>query len=132
MTFARLPITDKEVVYESVLTILDLENPAHVFLERAIPMAMGAKHAFNYGRNFMVLELAVKHSRIPCTYVEPSKWTKVVHEGISADLKPKAKSAIAIKRLLPNLELPTTRTGKLDEGVVDAVLIALYGARILG
>lgn len=126
---------NKDVNFEEVQKILAKFSGAHVFLERAMPLAMGAKHAFNYGRGFMVLELAVKLSGLAVTYVEPAKWVKLMHEGISKDLKPKAKSLIAVQRLFPNLidKIPKTpKSGKMHEGVVDALLIAGYGARTLG
>lgn len=131
-----MPIQEnKDVDFDKLRSILEGLKSGHVFLERAMPLAMGAKHAFNYGRGFMALELAVKLSGLAVTYVEPAKWVKLMHEGISKDLKPKAKSLIAVQRLFPNLieKIPKTpKSGKLHEGVVDALLIAGFGARTLG
>ncbi len=103
----------------------------HVFIERAVPFAMGSKGAFNYGRGFAALEIAIFLLKFPVTYVEPNKWTKEMHEGISADLKPKSKSLVAVKRLYPNLvpQLPKGRKGALLDGPIDALLIAGYGLR---
>lgn len=102
---------------------------SHIFLERAAPFHMGTTSAFNYGRGFAAIEIAIQRSEIPVTYVEAGKWTKVIHQGISQDLKPKAKSLIALKRLFPKLAklIPAAKTGKLHEGVVDALLIAAFG-----
>ena len=133
-TFSMPLQENKDVDFDGVRAILGKFPGAHVMLERAMPLAMGAKHAFNYGRAFMALELAVKLSGLAVTYVEPSKWVKLMHEGISKDLKPKAKSLIAVQRLFPNLieKIPKTpKSGKLHEGVVDALLIAGFGARTL-
>ena len=68
------------------------------------------------------------------TYLEPSKWAKVMHEGISKDLKPKAKSTIAVERLFKKFHgsLPRNKNGKIHEGVMDALLIAGYAERISG
>lgn len=131
--FIKMPLTDKDPDYHLVLNWLDLEGPDHIFLERAIPFAMGTKSAFNYGRGFMVLELAVRHSGRPVTYLEPAKWAKSIHEGVQSDLKAKAKSLIALKRLLPWAlpKIPQSKNGKLDEGVVDALLITYFGQTIL-
>lgn len=137
-SFSPMPLVengkDKLVNFKMVQDVLRQFQDVHVFLERAMPMAMGAKHAFNYGRSFMVLELAIKLAKNPVTYVEPNKWPKVMHDGISSDLKPKAKSIIAVERLYPNLfsKLPRSKTGKVHDGVVDALLIAGYGQRVLG
>ena len=131
-----MPIQEnKDVDFDQFRKILAGFEGGHVFLERAMPLAMGAKHAFNYGRGFMALELAIKLSGLAVTYVEPAKWVKLMHEGISKDLKPKAKSLIAVQRLFPNLidKIPNTpKSGKMHEGVVDALLIAGFGARTLG
>jgi hypothetical protein len=120
-------------VHELLWDISGYHPGIHVYLERAMPMAMGAKHAFNYGRGFAALEIALRLLRMPTTYVEPGKWAKVMHEGISADLKPKAKSLIAVKRLFPKLveSLPKNRNGKLLDGPIDALLIASYGIRCM-
>lgn len=125
---------DKEIDYFKFVDLLDNLDPVHVFLERALPFAMGSKSAFNYGRGFAALEIALKASRLPMTYVEPNKWTKEMHAGIKDDLKPKAKSLIAVKRLFGKAvkDWPLGRTGKLDEGAVDALLIAGYGLRKFG
>ena len=136
-SFARMPLHEnKDVnrgqVYDWLCKFRGLES--HVFLERAIPMAMGSKHAFNYGRGFAALEIAIEQSGIPVTYVEPAKWTKEICAGIDSNLKPKARSAIAMQRLFPHIlvEVPKGKTGKLHDGVVDALLIAEYGRRLLG
>lgn len=136
--YSLMPVTatdkQKEVRYIDVCELLMYyPNVDHVFLERAMPMAMGSKHAFNYGRGFASIEIAIQITELPVTYVEPTKWCKEMHAGISNDLKAKAKSIIAINRLFPKLvkEIPTNKNGKLHEGVVDALLIAHYGARII-
>ena len=103
-------------------------HDVHVYLERAKPMAMGSKGAFSYGRDFAALEIAIFSWSIPCTYIEPSTWTRVIHEGIRNDLQTKAKSLVAVKRLLPKLvpKLPTNIKGTYLDGPIDALLIAHY------
>lgn len=117
-----------------VAAIVQLRRKPHVFLERAIPMAQGAKSAFSYGRGFEALSIALEVAGFSTTLVDPHKWTKEMHEGISADLRPKAKSLIAVKRLYPQLVglLPKRPKGGLEDGPVDALLLAGYGLRRLG
>jgi hypothetical protein len=136
MAFHPMPYDKdkKEISYDAIVEILEeFSNADHIMLERAMPMAMGAKHAFTYGRFFNMLEMACKFSDIPTTYVEPSKWHKELLQGIDSNLKPKARSLIALDRLLPKLkkQIPANKNGKLHEGVVDALLLAEYGRRIL-
>lgn len=138
--FWKLPIKvdgkEKYVHFEEVDLIfkqLVRYGRPHVYLERAIPFALGSKSAFTYGRGFEALLIALRINELAFTLVEPGKWAKEMHEGISADFKPKKKSAIAVERLFPQLvkSLPkATESGtKLADGPVDALLIAGYGLR---
>jgi hypothetical protein len=133
-----MPVTldgkDKSVNFKGVLEILKKVGTVHVYLERAMPMAQGMKSAFSYGRGFEALVIAISMSGLSVTYVEPAKWTKEMHEGISADLKPKAKSLIAVQRLFPKLVmyLPKKPKGGLHDGPIDALLIAGWALRKLG
>ncbi len=140
--FWPMPLTingkQKEIDYPQVSEILRnadsvAEGNMHAFLERAVPFAMGTKSAFNYGRGFAALEIALSDLDIPHSMVEPAKWTKAMHVGIKGDLKPKAKSAIAVKRLFPKLtvKLPKSKKGALLDGFVDALLIAGFGLRTM-
>ena len=126
--------TEGRVDWSAVHEIIDGVNPDHVFLERALAFGMGVKGAFNYGRDFKAIEIAIDLQQCPVTFVESHKWTKALHQGISNDLKPKVKSAMALKRLLPQLvaQVPVDKKGNFDEGVLDAALIAYWGRKELG
>jgi hypothetical protein len=140
--FEKMPVLvsgkDKEIDWREIREILErfgkvgktLPFP-HVFLERAVSFGMGTKSAFNYGRGFAAIEIVLQDNDYPYTLVEPAKWTKVMHAGIAKDLKPKAKSQIAIKRLFPKLAKLCTfdKNGKPHDGAIDALLIAGYGLR---
>lgn len=140
LKYWKLPIKvegkDKFVHFEEVNLIfqqLVRNQVLHVYLERAIPFALGSKSAFTYGRGFEAILIALRINELAFTLVEPGKWTKEMHEGISSDFKPKKKSAIAVERLYPKLVkwLPKATEGgtKLADGPVDALLIAGYGLR---
>lgn len=123
-----------DVSFDGVLKILKrIPSTVPVFLERAIPFAMGTKHAFNYGRGFACLECALTVAKRSVTYIEPSKWAKVMHQGIDGNLKPKVKSIIALERLYPKLAIKVPRSPKskkYHDGVMEALLIAGYAQRI--
>jgi|KBSSwiStaDraftv2_1062776.scaffolds.fasta_scaffold274839_3 hypothetical protein len=125
--------TDGGVDFEAVRDIIEMWqfDADHIFLERAVAFRMGCTSAFNYGRGFAALEIACMLSGLPVTYVEPAKWTRVIHAGIKKDLKPKQKSLIALERLHKPIKklVLTSRNGKLHEGIVDALLIASFGLR---
>lgn len=133
---------DKWVDFDGVTRLLADIKAAHgvmpAFLEKAVSFGMGTKGAFNYGRGFEAVVIALHLAEISVTQVEPNKWTKEMHEGTNADLRPKLRSAVAVERLFPKLvrSLPRTRPkggqpGKLLDGPVDAFLIAAYGLRRL-
>lgn len=140
VSFEKMPILDfgkrKDIDFNGVASILsafDRKSKTHIFLERAKPLAMGSTHAFNYGRGFAAIEIAVQLAGIPVFYVEPHVWTKTMLEGISKDLRPKMAAWLAAKRLCPKFckEIPTNRNGKPHDGMVDALLIAEYGMRVI-
>jgi hypothetical protein len=125
---------DKRISFVGVTGILkELQPGLPIFLERAVSFGMGTKAAFNYGRGFEALCLAIQVTGFPLTMVEPAKWTKVMHQGISDDIKPKAKSVVAVKRLFPKLwqSLPQKPRGGPLDGPMDALLIAGYGLQLL-
>jgi hypothetical protein len=124
-----MPTAEGRVCFNSVYKILKGFENAHVYIERAIPFAMGAKSAFFYGQDFRTLEIAAIVSKKPYTLIEPQKWTKVIHQGTNAQLKPKARSLIALKRLYPDwpeLVPLSPKAKKPHEGVIDALLILKY------
>lgn len=128
---------DKFVVYTDVYRFLTQVNEKygvdHIFLELAKPMAMGSKHAFNYGMDFKSLEIATTLTKLPFTLIEPNKWSKQMHQGISSKYKPKVKSLMAVERLFPRQleKLHKTKTGNYHDGQIDALLIAAFGIRML-
>lgn len=104
----------------------------HIFFERIIPFAMSAKGALAFGRQLGMLEYIFWQKEYKTTFVEAAKWTRVMHQGIDANLKPKVRSLIAVERLFPGVNLKATDKCKKDhDGLVDALLIAEYGRRTL-
>ncbi len=85
----------------------------------------GATQNFNFGSIWGQVRGVV--STYPHRLVTPAQWQKVVHEGVDTKLEPKARSLIAYKQLAPNLPLPTNSKGKLDDNIMDAFLISIYG-----
>lgn len=125
--------TDKNIDFERVQKILSLiPDNTQIYLERALALAMGSTHAFNYGRGFAALEIAIKLRGLPVTYVHPSKWTRVIHEGTNAKFQPKDRSVVAFQRLFPkNWDLipKSPRSKKPHMGILEAWLLAEFGRR---
>ncbi len=107
--------------------------PLHVFLEKPVSFGMGTKSAFNYGRGFEVVLIALTQNKMPFTLIEPSRWAKEMHGGTSKNMKPKVRSLKAAQKLYPQLvrALPKRARGGHHDGYIDALLIAGYGLRQL-
>lgn len=131
--YYEMPLTlTNDVCMKSVAKILKHHPGVHVVLERAMPFSMGMKSAFNYGRDFAALEIAIILCKNPVTYVEPRKWTKEMCQGIKQAMGQKTKNALAAQRLYPRYyeQIPKgPRSKKPHDGVVDALLMAGYGLR---
>lgn len=131
--FYVMPILkNKDVDFNAVFNIIQDTMPDHIFLEKSVSFGMGSKGAFNYGRGFAVLEIAIQLSGTPMTYVEPARWTKVMCEGIDKRFRAKERSLKALKKHFPTLskDIPTNKNGKIHEGIMDALLIAAFGMNI--
>lgn len=99
------------------------------YIEKAQAMPKnGAVSMFNYGCGYGELLGALAALNMPHTAVPPATWSKVMHQGISRSLPPKARSLAAFKRLFPGVDLKATdKCKKQHEGLVDAILLAEYG-----
>lgn len=97
----------------------------------------GAKSNFQFGWIVGILEALLVANDISFTKVAPKAWQKLMHEGVPKMTKPgktssdtKAMSLMAAKRLFPNEGfLPTPRSSKPHDGLVDAALMAVYSYR---
>lgn len=134
LKYWKMPVSvegkTKRIDHEAVFKILISVGPhVRVYLEKPVSFGMSPRGAFNYGRGYESILVALRTAWMKVELVEPAKWTKVMHEGVSKDLKPKVKSIRALKKRYPHLvsALPTNRNGALYDGPVDALLIAAYG-----
>ena len=105
----------------------------HVFIEKAQAFPKdGVRNAFSYAMNFGRILGWIETLMIPYTLVPPQTWTRVMHIGCTGD-NPKDKSLQVVRRLYPEADLTfSARARKPHDGLVDAILIATYGERIMG
>ena len=110
----------------------DIPN-CHVFLEQAQSFPkQGVASSFNYGRGFGSIEGVLGTLGIPYTLVRPNIWTRELHQGLAKEITAKDKSFLIVKRLFPKLDLRASqKCRKFHEGLIDALLIAEYGRRVL-
>jgi len=105
----------------------------HVFVEKAQAMPKnGSVGMFNYGRGFGEILGILTYHQAPYTLINPRTWCALMHQGTSKGGTAKARSMEAVKRLFPGTNLlRTPKCTKLDEGYIDALLIAAYGFRVM-
>jgi hypothetical protein len=136
-----------------IANILSDEKDEHVFIENVHAIyGASAGSTFTFGGGFHGIIAVVSTLQKPYTLVQPKEWQKVAYQGIHEIRKPpiritkgknigkmkkgpkdtKAMSLVAAKRLFPNVDLRASeRCKKPHEGIVDALLIAEYGRRLL-
>jgi crossover junction endodeoxyribonuclease RuvC len=96
------------------------------FIERAGVMPkQGIASGFKYGRAVGAIEAVVILAGVPLTLVEPQTW-KRFYQLVKADKEASRRHAL---RLFPYMKELLAR--KKDHGRAEAMLIALYGARII-
>ena len=101
----------------------------HVFLERVMSRpGEGISSAFKFGLVFGGLRGMIAVKLLPLTLVTPSMWMKEMGVGRGS----KEASIIRATELFPtNAKAFRGPKGGRKDGVAEAALIALYGARIL-
>lgn len=134
-----MPVIGSEIDGRGISeTILDIKkysfskgSPIMWYLEKPQSMPGNAGQAMlRYGWGIGIIEGILISFKEPYHFVHPSTWTKEMHGGMPKDLSTKNKSAIVAQRIFPLLSLKRTKKcKKSDEGFVDAILIAEYGAR---
>lgn len=90
--------------------------------------AEGVSSSFRFGQGYGNLEAFLIAHGIKTVYVTPQAWTKKIHKGVTSSIDAKGKSVIIVNRLYPKEEIILEGCKKPHEGLVDAILIARYGA----
>lgn len=89
-----------------------------------------AQAMVKFGTGFGVILGVLVCNDVPLILVPPQTWTKELHQGVDGKLEAKKKSHIAAQRLFPSVNLKRTpKCKKDDEGHIDSLLLAEYGAR---
>ena len=132
-----MPVVGKILDIPRILCFLKNFRPRidHAIIEQVSAMpGQGVSSMFKFGRVYGIMEGLIGGLGIPYTLVTPQAWQKVMHVGVEGKaLDPKERSCVAIGRLGLDAGLPRgPRSGKLHDGVVDAVLIAEYCRRTFG
>lgn len=118
-------LIDHDKIYKFIVSITNL----HVYLERAVAFGMGRTSAFNYGRGFAAIEVAIELTGNRINYVYPQVWTRLLHQGQDRSIPAKERSLKVARHLFNIKKFPVSRRGEVHDGLVDALLIAEYGRR---
>lgn len=115
--------------------LLNLPAETYVFLEEiSAAYALTGTAALSLGRCYGQVELLCyqNEERLRVRRIAPTTWSAKIHEGMSNDLKPKAKSRMAVEKLFPGHDFRATKRSRVPhEGLVDAALIAYYGSLMI-
>jgi len=146
------PLIANEFDWRAFADLLRNQPPGtHVYIEHVHAMhGCAAGATFSFGGAFHGAVATVCALGLPHTLVQPKVWQKIAYQGINEIRKPdikikvgkragsyikgrldtKAMSEIAAKRLYPHVDLrKSPRCTMSHDGIVDALLIADYGAR---
>jgi hypothetical protein len=145
---AQTPLVGNEIdTYQIAKFISSFEGDKHAVIEDVHSIfGVGAKANFQFGRALGILEGIICTLGIPYTKVSPKDWQKEMWQGITpiqintgkltkeGNIKfktdTKSTSLLAVKRLYPEVNLlPTERSKKPSDGIVDALLMCGYCKR---
>ena len=132
-----MPTIGKELDYGELRALIDGYGSGVWFIEQVHALhRAGTTSAFNFGRMLEGLKAAVAICGCRYQLLAPRDWQKIAWQGVSKvkrgkRVDTKATSLNAVKRLFPNVScVPTERSKKPHDGMVDALLIA-YAGRML-
>jgi crossover junction endodeoxyribonuclease RuvC len=107
-----------------VAVFCELVNIDYCYIEQVNAMpGQGTVSMFSFGRTFGITETAVIAAKIKLNYVHPKTWQKAVLGPMTEKGKSKEYALETARSLFPKENLK-------HNGIIDAVLIALYGYRI--
>lgn len=125
----EMPILNKELDTKTFKTIINNNTIDAIFIEKVHAMpGQGVTSMFNFGKHYGEILGTIKTLDIPYQLVRPTEWQAYAHRDLDKKLGPKERSLIAVEKFYPELDLrKNTRCRVAHDGIVDAILIALYG-----
>lgn len=124
-----MPYDGKELNVLEVSQFLSKADAVVLERQQAMP-AQGRGSIFTLGSAYGALRATVALSGKKYMTALPTKWTRIVLEGVPGEGK--ARNITAAKRLFPELDLTPGRRTKPHDGIADAALLAFYGCRVFG
>lgn len=131
MPTVKLKGHKRDIDEEGLVELLDKLMPDHVYLEWVSAMPkQGVVSMFNFGTGWGVVRGTLTALGYPYTLVRPRVWQAVMFADVDKQKKPKQKARLAAKKLWPGHNWKKSHRSSVDhEGMLDAALIAFYGAQ---
>lgn len=104
--------------------------PPLCFMEKVSAETKWGKSGFAFGARAGGMASLLASFGWETHMVHPHKWQALFHPGHQGDAK--ARSLAAYRVMFPDAPLPKNAAGRDDHNVLDAFLIAVYGAMSLG
>lgn len=132
-----MPLVAKAIDPGTLFRFLKDATDGHdveVLLEKAQAMPkQGVSSMFTYGVGFGYLEMAISALGLRYSLVTPQNWQREMFKGTDSKLEPKARAAMAARRLITKEKfLLPGQCKKPHEGLTDAFLIAEFCRRTFG
>lgn len=125
LKYDKLGVTD----WRPIASGLGNHHDTLFIVERVIGRGgWSARANFSFGLTYgqVMLSLRHHHSESPSRIIGPLTWQQTMHRGLP-DVDTKSRSLLAFEQLFPYGPLPRGQTGKMNENLIDAWLIAAYG-----
>ena len=140
LTIRATPTVGGEISVAEIADLirnLTVKDPMVVLEDVHSIYGSSAKSNFQFGRSLGIMEGVVAAMGCSWAKVAPKTWQKEMWLGVERIAKKgksstdtKAMSLIAVNRIFPEANLlPTPRSTKPHDGMVDALLLAEYGRR---
>lgn len=139
ITTHKMPLIGTELDYKALNDILEPFEGGNVMVvfEKIVPYIQNKSTAFSLGHQAGAIEMLCVAHCIPYTKLPPRNWQKEMFAGVGEMNKgdgsrdTKSMALMAIKRLMPNLQLTFGKATVPHDGLVDAALMAAYAKRKL-
>lgn len=136
----KTPLKNDDIDVEAIVNFIKGFKIINAVIEDIHSVfSASAKSNFQFGRSLGIIEGIIKSMLIPVEYVQPKIWQKEMFkdEPVLKHIKngkektdTKAMALNVVKKLYPHVNLlPTKRSKKPSDGIVDAILIAEYYRR---
>lgn len=123
-------VLDMAQVVTHLRNLQSLDDNVFAVLEHAqVFPGEGRSTAFNAGRGYGAMEMALVALGIPYEIVRARSWQSAVLKGVEGS-DTKARSVLKCQRTFPSIDLTPGRRRKPMDGLADGAMMALHALQI--